>query len=227
MEEGRLLAGGLVFKELVRSAVFVYVTVVHYNRKSHGTRFREALKKEWPLQIVGVIHAYAAIMAGHAGFRALYLSGAGVANASHGLPDLGMTTLDDVLEDVRRIMGATDVPLLVDGDTGWGSPSMVARGVRELTKAGAAALHIEDQIDIKRCGHRPSKFPRASARGFYQHDLNASEQPFSAHEIEYTMRAPQRPFDLQSFSQQQCPHFITSGIFHPRAAARGIQMSFS
>lgn len=124
---------------------------------SAGTRFRDALDDENPLQIVGVINAYAAIMADRAGYRAVYLSGAGVANASYGLPDLGMTSMNDVLEDVRRITAATDVPLLVDVDTGWGSAFNIARTVRSMIGAGAGAVHIEDQVSAKRCGHRPNK----------------------------------------------------------------------
>jgi len=125
--------------------------------ESPGKRFRAALKQEQPLQIPGVINAYAAMLAEKSGFRALYLSGAGVANASFGLPDLGVTTLNDVLEDVRRITTATNLPLLVDADTGWGSAFSIARTVREMIKAGAAGIHIEDQISAKRCGHRPGK----------------------------------------------------------------------
>jgi methylisocitrate lyase len=120
-------------------------------------RFRAALQEETPLQIVGAINAYAAMLAERTGFRAIYLSGAGVANASFGLPDLGVTSLNDVLEDVRRITGATNLPLLVDCDTGWGGAFCIARTVREMTKAGAAAIHLEDQISAKRCGHRPGK----------------------------------------------------------------------
>lgn len=122
-----------------------------------GSRFRGALDKEKPLQLAGVINAYAAIMAEAAGFRALYLSGSGVATASYGLPDLGMTTLDNVAEDVRRITGASALPLLVDADTGWGGAFMIERTVTELAKAGAAGIHIEDQVQAKRCGHRPGK----------------------------------------------------------------------
>ncbi|HZJ13817.1 MAG TPA: methylisocitrate lyase [Chthoniobacteraceae bacterium] len=121
---------------------------------SPGARFRAALEAERPLQIAGAINAYCALLAKRAGFRALYLSGAGVANASRGLPDLGVTTLDDVLTDARRITGVTAAPLLVDADTGWGDP---ARTVRELTAAGVAGLHLEDQVEAKRCGHRPNK----------------------------------------------------------------------
>ena len=124
---------------------------------SAGTRFRSALGEENPLQIVGVINAYAAIMADRVGYRAVYLSGAGVANASYGLPDLGMTSMNDVLEDVRRIAGATDVPLLVDIDTGWGGAFNIARTIRSMIRAGAGAVHIEDQVSAKRCGHRPNK----------------------------------------------------------------------
>ena len=126
-------------------------------RETSGGRFRQCLDTERPLQVVGVINAYCARLAERAGFRALYLSGAGVANASFGLPDLGMTSLSDVLEDARRITGTTDLPLLVDCDTGWGSSLMIARTVREMTRAGVAAIHLEDQVDTKRCGHRPGK----------------------------------------------------------------------
>ena len=124
---------------------------------SAGQRFRQAVEAERPLQVVGVINAYCARLAEDAGFRALYLSGAGVANASFGLPDLAVTTLGDVLEDARRITGVTRVPLLVDCDTGWGNPLTIARAVREMIRAGAAAIHLEDQTDAKRCGHREGK----------------------------------------------------------------------
>ncbi|MBA2655103.1 MAG: methylisocitrate lyase [Gammaproteobacteria bacterium] len=124
---------------------------------SAGKYFRLALSEETPLQIVGTINAYTGILATKCGFKALYLSGAGVANASFGLPDLGITTLNDVLEDVRRITSATPVPLLVDADTGWGGSLSIARTVKEMIKAGAAGIHIEDQTDLKRCGHRPGK----------------------------------------------------------------------
>jgi methylisocitrate lyase len=125
--------------------------------KSAGSRFRQAAERERPLQIVGVINAYCARLARRAGFGALYLSGAGVANASLGLPDLALTTLNDVLEDARRITAATDLPLLVDCDTGWGSSLTIARTVREMIRAGVAGIHLEDQVDAKRCGHRPGK----------------------------------------------------------------------
>jgi methylisocitrate lyase len=124
---------------------------------SAGARFRAALAEERPLQIVGTINAYTALLAEKAGHKAIYLSGAGVANASFGLPDLAMTTLNDVCEDVRRIAGATDLPLLVDADTGWGSAFMIARTISEMTRAGAAGCHLEDQVGVKRCGHRPGK----------------------------------------------------------------------
>ncbi|HEY6839486.1 MAG TPA: methylisocitrate lyase [Geobacteraceae bacterium] len=124
---------------------------------SAGARLRAALSEEKPLQMVGTVNAYTAIMAERVGFRAFYLSGAGVANASYGLPDLGMTTLGDVLEDVRRITGVTDVPLLVDADTGWGGAFMIARSVKEMARSGAAGIHVEDQVAAKRCGHRPGK----------------------------------------------------------------------
>ncbi len=124
---------------------------------SAGARFRAALEAERPLQIVGTINAYTAMLAERAGHKAIYLSGAGVANASFGLPDLAMTTLNDVCEDVRRICSATDLPLLVDIDTGWGSAFMIARSIREMTWSGAAAVHMEDQVAVKRCGHRPGK----------------------------------------------------------------------
>src|SRR3984957_10562935 len=124
---------------------------------SPGARFRAALEAERPLQVVGTINAYCALLAERAGFRAIYLSGAGVANASHGVPDLGITSLNDVCEDIRRITAATDLPLLVDADTGWGGAFMIARTVREMTRAGAAGCHLEDQVQAKRCGHRPGK----------------------------------------------------------------------
>ena len=124
---------------------------------SAGARLRRAADMERPLQVVGTINAYCALLAERAGFRAIYLSGAGVANASFGLPDLGMTTLTDVCEDVRRITGASELPLLVDADTGWGPAPVIARSVRELERAGAAGLHLEDQVQAKRCGHRPNK----------------------------------------------------------------------
>lgn len=124
---------------------------------SAGARFRAALDAESPLQVVGTINAYSALLAERAGFKAIYLSGAGVANASFGLPDLGLTTLNDVAEDVRRITAATNLPLLVDADTGWGQAFMISRTVKELTKAGAGAIHLEDQVQAKRCGHRPGK----------------------------------------------------------------------
>ncbi|WP_321778999.1 methylisocitrate lyase [Sulfurimonas sp.] len=124
---------------------------------SAGKKFREALKDQSPLQILGVINAYSAIQAERAGAKAMYLSGAGVANASYGLPDLGMTMLEDVCIDIRRITGRCDVPLLVDADTGWGGAFNISRTVREMTKAGAAGCHIEDQVAQKRCGHRPNK----------------------------------------------------------------------
>lgn len=124
---------------------------------SAGARFWSALDAERPLQVVGAINAYCALLAERAGFKALYLSGAGVANASFGLPDLGMTSLNDVCEDIRRITGATRLPLLVDADTGWGAAFNIQRTVREMIRAGAAGLHIEDQVAAKRCGHRPGK----------------------------------------------------------------------
>ncbi|TFH48286.1 MAG: methylisocitrate lyase, partial [Lysobacterales bacterium] len=122
-----------------------------------GTRLRTALDSERPLQIVGTINAYSALLAERAGFRAIYLSGGGIANASFGLPDLGVTTLDDVAEDVRRITDACALPLLVDADTGFGPALVLARTVHRLAKAGAAGMHIEDQVQAKRCGHRPGK----------------------------------------------------------------------
>src|SRR5580692_6148460 len=125
--------------------------------QSAGARLRAAVEAERPLQVVGTINAYAALLAEEAGFRALYLSGAGVANASFGLPDLGMTSLNDVCEDVRRISGATALPLLVDADTGWGSAFNISRTCADLIRAGAAGLHLEDQVSAKRCGHRPGK----------------------------------------------------------------------
>jgi len=125
---------------------------------SQGRKFREALKAEKPLQVVGAINAYHAILAKASGYRAVYLSGGGVAAGSLGVPDLGISNLDDVLTDVRRITDVCDLPLLVDADTGFGASAFnVARTVKSLIKFGAAALHIEDQVGAKRCGHRPGK----------------------------------------------------------------------
>ena len=124
---------------------------------SPGARLRAAVAAERPLQVVGAITAYAARMAQATGFRALYLSGGGVAANSLGMPDLGISTMDDVLIDIRRITEASSLPLLVDADTGWGGAFNIARTVRSFTKAGAAGLHIEDQVAAKRCGHRPGK----------------------------------------------------------------------
>ncbi|GAB1058352.1 methylisocitrate lyase [Shewanella algae] len=125
--------------------------------RSAGLRFRQALAKAKPLQIVGTTNAYFALMAEQSGVQALYLSGAGVANASYGLPDLGMTSMNDVLIDAGRITSATELPLLVDIDTGWGGAFNIARTIKEFEKAGVAAVHMEDQVSQKRCGHRPNK----------------------------------------------------------------------
>ncbi len=127
------------------------------DERSAGARFRRAVREERPLQVVGAINAYCALLAQRQGFRALYLSGAGVANASFAQPDLGITTLNDVLEDVRRITAASPLPLLVDIDTGWGTAFNISRTIREMIRAGAAAVHMEDQVQAKRCGHRPNK----------------------------------------------------------------------
>ena len=127
------------------------------NQSSPGGRFRAALGLEKPLQVAGAINAYTARMAEATGFRAVYLSGGGVAANSLGMPDLGISTMDDVLTDARRITDATNLPLLVDIDTGWGGAFNIARTIRSMTKAGAAAVHIEDQVGAKRCGHRPGK----------------------------------------------------------------------
>jgi methylisocitrate lyase len=122
-----------------------------------GARLREAIAEERPLQVAGAVNAYAALLAARAGFRALYLSGAGVANNSLGLPDLGVTNLGDVLVDAARVTGACDLPLLVDIDTGWGHAFTIGRAVRELERVGVAGVQIEDQAGAKRCGHRPGK----------------------------------------------------------------------
>jgi methylisocitrate lyase len=124
---------------------------------SAGERLRAAVAAERPLQVVGAVNAYTALLAERSGFRALYLSGAGVANASFGLPDLGITSLNDVCEDVRRMTSATDLPLLVDADTGWGAAFNIARTTHDLIRSGAAGMHLEDQVQAKRCGHRPGK----------------------------------------------------------------------
>jgi methylisocitrate lyase len=126
-------------------------------QSSPGERFRSAVKQEHPLQVIGAINAYTARMAQATGFRALYLSGGGVAANSLGMPDLGISTMEDVLVDVRRITDVTTLPLLVDIDTGWGGAFNIARTIRSMQHAGAAAVHIEDQVASKRCGHRPGK----------------------------------------------------------------------
>lgn len=124
---------------------------------SAGAKFRQALSDETPLQVVGAINAYAARMAEQTGFKALYLSGGGVAANSLGMPDLGISTMEDVLTDARRITDVTSIPLMVDIDTGWGGAFNIARTIRSFTKAGVAAVHMEDQVGTKRCGHRPGK----------------------------------------------------------------------
>ena len=124
---------------------------------SPGKGFRQAVASNHPLQIVGAINPYCAMMAEQVGHQAIYLSGGGIANASYGLPDLGITTLNDVLEDVRRMTAATTLPLLVDIDTGFGGAFNIARTIREMERSGAAAVHMEDQVAQKRCGHRPNK----------------------------------------------------------------------
>ena len=127
------------------------------NSLSPGARFRKALEESNPLQVVGAVNAYCAMLAEASGHKAIYLSGGGVANASYGIPDLGITSLNDVIHDVERICGATDLPLLVDIDTGWGGAFNIARTIKNMERAGAAAVHIEDQVSQKRCGHRPNK----------------------------------------------------------------------
>tara|TARA_R110001583_G_scaffold10698_9_gene49237 strand:- start:27912 stop:28790 length:879 start_codon:yes stop_codon:yes gene_type:complete len=122
-----------------------------------GKKFRQAIMNNKPLQVVGTINPYCAMMAEQLGHQAIYLSGGGVANASYGLPDLGMTSLNDVIADVQRITAASSLPLLVDIDTGWGGAFNIAKTIRDMEKAGAAAVHLEDQVSQKRCGHRPNK----------------------------------------------------------------------
>jgi methylisocitrate lyase len=124
---------------------------------SPGAKFRKALADNKPLQVVGTFNAYNAMMATRVGHQAIYLSGGGIANASYGLPDLGMTSLNDVMEDVRRVTAACDTPLMVDIDTGWGGAFNISRTVKEMIRGGAAACHLEDQVAQKRCGHRPNK----------------------------------------------------------------------
>ncbi|MCX7042874.1 MAG: isocitrate lyase/phosphoenolpyruvate mutase family protein, partial [Gammaproteobacteria bacterium] len=124
---------------------------------SPGSRLRAAVEAETPLQVVGTITAFAALMAKRSGFQAIYLSGGGVAANSLGMPDLGISTMEDVLIDIRRITDACDLPLLVDADTGWGGAFNIARTVKQMTAAGVAGMHIEDQVSQKRCGHRPNK----------------------------------------------------------------------
>lgn len=125
--------------------------------QSAGARFRQAVKDEHPLQVMGAVNAYSALLAQRAGYKAIYLSGGGVAACSLGIPDLGITTLNDVLIDAKRITDVVDTPLLVDIDTGWGGAFNIARAIKDLTQAGVAAVHMEDQVGQKRCGHRPNK----------------------------------------------------------------------
>jgi methylisocitrate lyase len=139
---------------MIRQGNSMADTLIH---DTPGARFRAALAAEKPLQVVGAINAYAARLAQATGFRAIYLSGGGVAANSLGIPDLGISTMEDVLIDVRRITEACPLPLLVDIDTGWGGAFNIARTIRQMIKAGAAAVHIEDQVSAKRCGHRPGK----------------------------------------------------------------------
>ena len=127
------------------------------NTDTAGLRFKKALKNNKPLQIVGTINAYTALMATKVGHQAIYISGGACANASYGLPDLGMTSMNDVLEDARRITAVVDTPLLIDIDTGWGGSFNIARTIRESIRSGVAAVHMEDQVSQKRCGHRPNK----------------------------------------------------------------------
>ena len=127
------------------------------SNSSAGKRFRNALENNSPLQIVGTINAYTALMATKIGHQAVYISGGACANASYGLPDLGMTSMNDVLEDARRITAVVDTPLLIDIDTGWGGAFNIARTIKESIRSGVAAVHIEDQVAQKRCGHRPNK----------------------------------------------------------------------
>ena len=153
--------------------------VSNQNELSPGARFFEALKEEKPLQVVGTINAMAAMLAKKAGYRAIYLSGAGVANASHGLPDLGITTLHDVAEDARRIVSAVDLPLLVDIDTGFGGAFNIARTIKTLERIGVAGVHIEDQETQKRCGHRPNKqiVPKEEMIDRIKAAVNAKKDP--------------------------------------------------
>src|SRR3990170_5494906 len=134
-----------------------YQGVVMPPQTSAGARFRAAVASENPLQVVGTITAYAALMAKRTGFKAIYLSGGGVAANSLGMPDLGISTMEDVLTDARRIVDATGLPLLVDIDTGWGGAFNIARTIRSFERVGVAAVHMEDQVGQKRCGHRPGK----------------------------------------------------------------------
>ena len=127
------------------------------NHSSAGARFRSALNENNPLQVIGTINAYTALMATKIGHKAIYISGGACANASYGLPDLGMTSMNDVLEDARRITAVVDTPLLIDIDTGWGGAFNISRTIKESIRAGVAAVHMEDQVAQKRCGHRPNK----------------------------------------------------------------------
>ncbi|MFT5500160.1 MAG: methylisocitrate lyase [Woeseiaceae bacterium] len=176
---------------------------------SAGAKFWQALDEEKPLQVVGAINAYAALLAGKAGFRAIYLSGAGVANASFGLPDLAMTTLSDVCEDIRRISYVTDLPLLVDADTGWGGAFMISRTVREMARAGAAACHIEDQVSVKRCGHRPGKALVASAE--MQDRIKAAVDGRTDHKFTIMARTDAHAVEGQQAALDRAAAYVEAG----------------
>lgn len=178
-------------------------------KRSAGLQFKTALELESPLQIVGTINAYAALMAERVGYRVIYLSGAGVANASFGLPDLALTSLDNVLEEVRRITSATELPLLVDADTGWGSALNVARSIKQLEKAGAAGIHLEDQIFAKRCGHLGGKVLVTTAlmRDYIKAAVDARE------DADFVLMARTDAVAVEGFNAaiERANHYIEAG----------------
>jgi methylisocitrate lyase len=176
---------------------------------SAGAAFRRALEKEKPLQIAGTINAYTALLAQQAGFRAIYLSGAGVANSSFGLPDLAMTTLTDVCEDIRRISHVTELPLLVDADTGWGGAFMIGRTVREMARAGAAGCHLEDQVGVKRCGHRPGKALVASDE--MQDRLKAAVDARGDDDFVVMARTDAHAVEGQQAAIERAAHYVEAG----------------
>jgi methylisocitrate lyase len=195
---------------------------------SAGARLREAVESERPLQLVGAVNAFSALLAERSGFKAIYLSGAGVANASLGVPDLGITSLNDVCEDVRRITSATALPLLVDADTGWGAAFNIARTTSELTKAGAAGMHLEDQVAAKRCGHRPGK--QLVSSGEMQDRIKAAVDARTDRQFVVMARTDAHAVEGQQAALERAAAYIEAGadmIFAEALTSLGEYRQFS